>query len=188
MNMEHKSAGRLKKSPSKLKADKIGPEDKSNVGTSLRKTGRDAASTTADRAIQILGVEKMSNPELANADQTLIRVIRSGVPKRSFDRLVDITGIAVPEMAKLLHISDRTLRRYTPDQEFSQEQGERIVALANLYSRGEEVFESIDRFNTWMGRGQIAFGNESPKSYMDTSLGIGLILDELGRIEHGILA
>jgi len=34
----------------------------------------------------------------------------------------------------------------------------------------------------------LPFGNKKPKEFLDTSLGIRMILDELGRIEHGILA
>jgi uncharacterized protein (DUF2384 family) len=34
----------------------------------------------------------------------------------------------------------------------------------------------------------LPFGNKKPKQFLDTSLGIAMIMDELGRIEHGIFA
>ncbi len=39
-----------------------------------------------------------------------------------------------------------------------------------------------------MGHPSIAFNYVEPSGFLDTSLGIKLIEDELGRIEHGIFA
>jgi len=60
--------------------------------------------------------------------------------------------------------------------------------MAKLYSRGEEVFGNMEKFREWMNTVLLPFGNKKPKEFLDTSLGIRMILDELGRIEHGILA
>ena len=92
------------------------------------------------------------------------------------------------EMASIIHTSDRTLRRYTPQQKLSQEQSERMVEMARLYSRGEEVFGTMEQFRQWMDSVLLPFGNKKPKEFLDTSLGIAMIMDELGRIEHGIFA
>ena len=82
----------------------------------------------------------------------------------------------------------RNRKRADIDYAAYEADSERMVELASLYSRGEEVFESLERFREWMGRPQLAFGNVAPKTYLDTSIGIGMIMDELGRIEHGIFA
>ena len=102
--------------------------------------------------------------------------------------LMDIADISLNEMASIVHTSDRTLRRYTSQQNLSQEQSERVVEMARLYSRGEEVFGTLDKFRQWKDATLLPFGNKKPKAFLDTSLGIGMIMDELGRIEHGILA
>lgn len=71
---------------------------------------------------------------------------------------------------------------------FQPIQSERIVELAMLYRYGLEVFGDKDNLNVWLNSRSIALGGSSPKELLDTKFGIGMVKDELGRIEHGILA
>jgi putative toxin-antitoxin system antitoxin component (TIGR02293 family) len=57
-----------------------------------------------------------------------------------------------------------------------------------LYEYGIEVFGDRDNFNIWLNSRSIALGGRSPKELLDTKFGIDLVKDELGRIEHGVLA
>jgi uncharacterized protein (DUF2384 family) len=57
-----------------------------------------------------------------------------------------------------------------------------------LYKKGTEVFSDAFLFNQWLISNNIALGNKTPKSFLDTSLGISLLMDELTKIEHGIFA
>jgi uncharacterized protein (DUF2384 family) len=50
------------------------------------------------------------------------------------------------------------------------------------------VFGDKERFNVWLNATNIALGNVKPKDLLDNTFGISLLKDELGRIEHGILA
>lgn len=115
-------------------------------------------------------------------------MIRQGIPKKAIDNLIDKTGIPVNEMAVLMRLSDRTLRRYNANTLLSPEQSERVVEISRLYSRGEEVFGSLENFKEWMSSTVMALGNIKPKTLLDTSLGIDILMNELGRIEHGIFA
>jgi putative toxin-antitoxin system antitoxin component (TIGR02293 family) len=117
-----------------------------------------------------------------------IDLIRKGVSRKALDFLMETTGITPLEMAAIMHTSDRTLRRYTASKLLNPEQSERVIELARLYSRGEEVFGSLDAFKEWIESNVIALGNKKPKEFFDTSLGIELLMEELGRIEHGIFA
>jgi putative toxin-antitoxin system antitoxin component (TIGR02293 family) len=138
------------------------------------------------RPIGLMGMEgKRGFADIRN-DNDYISVIRTGIPKQAMTHLMQVADLTLTEMAAIIHTSDRTLRRYTPQQKLSQEQSERMVEIAKLYSRGEEVFGSLDEFRQWMNTVLLPFGNKKPKDYLDTSLGINMIIDELGRIEHGI--
>ncbi|WP_169540045.1 type II RES/Xre toxin-antitoxin system antitoxin [Niabella aurantiaca] len=114
--------------------------------------------------------------------------IREGLPKKALDHLAGVMGISDVEMAGIIHTSDRTLRRYTPAQKLSAEQSERIIELARLYARGTDVFDGLDAFKTWMTTPVDALGAQKPMTFLDTSMGIELLMDELGRIEQGIFA
>jgi len=141
-----------------------------------------------DRTIHLLGMSGLSSFSKVNDTTDFIPVIRNGIPKKALDNLMDNTGITTPEISKIIGTSDRTLRRYSSTQKLNSEQSERIIELAKLYSRGEEVFGSMENFKSWMNSLVMALGNKQPKEYLDTSIGINLLMNELGRIEHGIFA
>jgi putative toxin-antitoxin system antitoxin component (TIGR02293 family) len=144
--------------------------------------------TMETRTIGLMGMQgKRDFADIKN-ESDFIRLIRVGIPKQAMNHLMEIADISLTEMALIVHTSDRTLRRYSDHQKLSQEQSERMIELAKLYSRGEEVFGSINKFKDWMDTTLLPFGNKKPKAFLDTSLGIQMIMDELGRIEHGVLA
>jgi putative toxin-antitoxin system antitoxin component (TIGR02293 family) len=87
-----------------------------------------------------------------------------------------------------MHISERTLQRYEDDAIVKSEYAEKAVELARLYTRGEEVFDSMDNFKIWMKTPSLVFNGETPLSLLYTSVGFGMVFTELGRIEHGIFA
>src|SRR5690606_4246286 len=122
--------------------------------------------------IGLMGMEGKRGFAGIKNDNDFISIIRNGIPKQAMTYLMDIADITLAEMASIVHTSDRTLRRYTPQQKLSQEQSERMVEMAKLYSRGEEVFGSMDRFKEWMNTILLPFGNKKPKAFLDTSLGI----------------
>jgi putative toxin-antitoxin system antitoxin component (TIGR02293 family) len=140
------------------------------------------------RTIGLMGMSGRRDFTAIKNDNDLIALIRAGVPMQAMFHLMKIADISLKEMSLIIHTSDRTLRRYTAHQKLSQEQSERMVEMARLYSRGIEVFGAIDSFREWMDTRLLPFGNKTPKEFLDTSLGIAMIMDEMGKIQHGIFA
>jgi putative toxin-antitoxin system antitoxin component (TIGR02293 family) len=134
------------------------------------------------------GVPSQYGLSVSKGIHDFIALIRKGISRQSLDHLMQLTGITTDEMAAIMHTSERTLRRYTATTVLNPEQSERAFELARLYSRGEEVFGSLELFKDWMSNTVLALGNKKPKEFLDTSLGIDVLMDELGRIEHGIFA
>jgi putative toxin-antitoxin system antitoxin component (TIGR02293 family) len=137
-----------------------------------------------------MGKDGVSAADVVNTykEDDLINIIRSGIPKVAMASIMDIGNLTLADMAAITHTSDRTLRRYKPQEKLTQDQSERMIELAKLYTRGEEVFGAMDLFNEWMNTRLLPFNNKRPKDYLDTMVGINMIFDELGRIEHGVLA
>ena len=93
------------------------------------------------------------------------------------------------EWSGFLHISERTLQRYRKEKRsFNQVQSEKILEIVLLMNFGSEVFGSRERFSSWLETENLALGKIKPKQLMDSSFGVGIIKDELQRIEHGLLA
>src|ERR1700740_208131 len=121
-------------------------------------------------------------------DWDIVKLARQGFSKRALLSLARKILLTLQELATILHISERTLQRYDDDAIIKTEYAEKAVELARLYTRGEEVFGSLDKFKTWMKTPLHVFKGETPVSLLDTSFGFDMVFKELGRIEHGIFA
>jgi putative toxin-antitoxin system antitoxin component (TIGR02293 family) len=141
-----------------------------------------------NNTVALMGMQRNAQFKGLTSDNDFIDLIREGVPKEAMNNLMSNTGITTMEMASITHTSDRTLRRYENKDKLPQEQSERVIEVARLYSKGSEVFGSLEYFREWMSTTLIPLGNKKPKEFLDTSLGIDLLMKELGRIEHGIFA
>ncbi len=118
----------------------------------------------------------------------MLTLSRQGLPKSGLMALAKKISLTLQEFANIMHISERTLQRYDDDAIIKVEYAEKAVELARLYTRGEEVFGSLDKFKLWMKTPLHAFKGEAPVSLLDTSVGFDMVFKELGRIEHGIFA
>lgn len=145
-------------------------------------------SMPVNNTVAMLGMQKNAQFKTITSDNDFIALIREGVPKEAMNNLMQKTGITNLEMAGITHTSDRTLRRYESKDRLPQEQSERVIELARLYSKGSEVFGSLEYFKEWMNTRLIPLGDKKPKEFLDTSMGIDLLMKELGRIEHGVFA
>ncbi|MGN6394920.1 MAG: type II RES/Xre toxin-antitoxin system antitoxin [Mucilaginibacter sp.] len=118
----------------------------------------------------------------------VINLARKGFSKSALLALGKKISLTLQELAHILHISERTLQRYDDNEIIKTEYAEKAVELARLYTRGEEVFGSIEKFKLWMKTPGLIFNGEAPVSMLDTSAGFDMVFRELGRIEHGIFA
>src|ERR1700761_5406990 len=122
----------------------------------------------------------------AYSDYDVLQLTRNGLSKHILLNLAKKISITIQELANIMHISERTLQRYEDDAIVKSEYAEKAVELARLYTRGEEVFGSMDSFKAWMKLPNYVFNNETPLALLDNSFGFDMIFNELGRIEHGI--
>lgn len=119
-------------------------------------------------------------------DFDLLSLIRKGVSKKSLLALAKQISLTIEELAVVLHISERTLQRYTPTTLVKAAHTDRAIELARLYERGAEVMGGAKEFNTWMRSPNHALNQEIPLNLLDTSIGFDLVLQTLGRIEYGV--
>ncbi|WP_261381111.1 type II RES/Xre toxin-antitoxin system antitoxin [Mucilaginibacter pallidiroseus] len=124
----------------------------------------------------------------SSSDFDIIKLARQGFPKKTLLALAKKISLNIQELSSILHISERTLQRYEDDAIIKTEYAEKAVELARLYTRGEEVFGSMDKFKTWVKTPAHIFNGEAPVTILDTSAGFDMVFKELGRIEHGIFA
>ncbi|NQY07075.1 MAG: DUF2384 domain-containing protein [Flavobacteriaceae bacterium] len=117
-----------------------------------------------------------------------IELSRNGINKRNLLFLIKKIDFDLKQLADVLHVSERTLQRYTPSKKLSSEASEKAIQLARLYCRGEEVFGDLEQFKKWMQYPNMALGNKEPKYLLDTTFGFQLLNEELIKIEYGIFS
>lgn len=119
----------------------------------------------------------------------LVKLSRKGITISLFEDIVRSSSYTIKEWSKFLHLTERTIQRYKKEnRKFESLQTERIIEIAKLQLKGIEVFGSKSYFEEWMNSKVIALGNIRPIELLDSSFGIEMLMDELGRIEHGVLA
>ena len=135
------------------------------------------------KALNYLGAKTAGTNET-----DFIEIIRNGLDRKALDKLMLFTGLGASEVAAFIHVSDRTLRRYKAGTVLNPEQSERVLEIAHLYTRGEEVFGDMEAFKEWVNSDLIALGNKKPKAFLDTSRGVQMVTALLGRIEYGVFS
>jgi putative toxin-antitoxin system antitoxin component (TIGR02293 family) len=118
----------------------------------------------------------------------LVDLGEKGLTKASLSRLAEYLRLTSAQMARLLPVTARTLQRYTKKRPLSPVVSGHMLEIAGVAVRGVEVFGEKDVFLTWMSRPSVALGNRKPLDLLSSPLGIDLVLDELGRIEHGVFS
>ena len=119
----------------------------------------------------------------------IIDAVRKGISFNEFEKIAARTPFSLAEWANYLQLSERTIQRNQKEKKpFQPIQSERIVEMVMLYEFGVEVFGDKNNFNIWLDSKSIALGGRTPKELFDTKFGVGMVKDELGRIEHGVLA
>lgn len=119
----------------------------------------------------------------------IIEAVRNGFTYARFYRIAKNTPFSLGEWSIYLHMSERTMQRHKKQRKtFDPIYSEKILQIALLYNLGVQVFGDQEKFNTWLETQNLALGGRKPKDFLDNSFGIGLLKDELTRIEHGVLA
>ena len=136
---------------------------------------------------RILGGKRVLGQEI-HSYFDCIELGKRGVPKGALANLANYLGLSLSQVAQLLPVSERTVQRYDSKTLFNRTVSEHILHIAEVATKGTEVFEDKENFIAWLNHPSIALGNEVPIDLLRSRLGADMILDELGRIEHGIFS
>ena len=108
---------------------------------------------------------------------------------KEFKKISDKVPFTLQEWSALLHISERTLHRYAKaNSSFPFSVTDRILQIDKVMHRGTHVFGSLQKFILWLRINPPALEGRISVYSLRSFEGINLVLIQLGRIEHGILA
>jgi len=118
----------------------------------------------------------------------LVKLSDKGVTKDALLHLADFLGLTVAQIAQLLPVTERTIQRYSRKQRFNHVVSEHILQIAEVATRGAEVFGEREAFVAWLSCPSQALAGQSPRSLLRSRFGTEMVLDELGRMEFGVLS
>ena len=133
----------------------------------------------------LLGGNKYLNVKLRTR-MDLIDLTHRGVTKSALNYFIKYMDISQKQMASLLNITPRTIQKLKPKDLFKPGVSEQILKLAEVFAKGIDVFGDKRTFKLWLEQPNVALGRKIPIDLLDTRYGSDMVLDILGRIEHGI--
>jgi putative toxin-antitoxin system antitoxin component (TIGR02293 family) len=108
-------------------------------------------------------------------------------PYRKFEKIAGQIAFTQKEWAAILHLSEKTLQRYSKDNKsFEGIYVDRILQMQELIKMGLETFTSPEALYRWLKRDKPVLGELLTFDSLKSSRGIQLIIDQLGRIQHGV--
>ena len=135
----------------------------------------------------ILGGEKVLHKNI-QSQMDLIELSHKGIPKNALVNLAKYLSFTMNQIASLLSVTERTIQRYTPQQHFNGVVSEQILHIAFVAAKGTEVFGAKKKLLSWMNHPNKALANKTPMSLLSSRFGVEMVLDELGRMEHGVFS
>jgi putative toxin-antitoxin system antitoxin component (TIGR02293 family) len=116
-----------------------------------------------------------------------LSVIKGGLSSSAIQDLLDISGSTRFDMAKNLDLTEPTLRKHLSiAKELSTSLSEHVLFLLELYDKGIDTFGSIKEFRNWLPQHNTGI-NAKPIDLLDSITGIKMIINELNRIDYGVL-
>lgn len=117
-----------------------------------------------------------------------LSVIKGGLSSSSLKDLLEISGSTRLDIARKLDITEPTLRKHLSNvKDLSTSLSEHVLFLLELYDKGIDTFGSVQEFKNWLPQHNIGI-DAKPNDLLDSITGINMVMNELHRIDHGILA
>lgn len=116
----------------------------------------------------------------------LIQISRKGIKKSALSNLSKALNISMAQLAKLLPVTERTLQRRAANSLLNSTTSQQVILIGQLVTKGEEVFGNRESFQNWLKQPNTALGGYVPLDVLDTTIGVQLVMDVLGRLEHGV--
>lgn len=117
-----------------------------------------------------------------------VEIVRTGLPSQSIERTAEALEMSVSDLSRRLRLPPRTLyRRVQKRERLTQEESERGVRVARALARAQQLLGEKDG-RRWLLEPSRALGGDVPLGLMDTADGFTAVMDELGRLEHGVIS
>lgn len=118
--------------------------------------------------------------------QDMQTALRKGFPYASYEAVVRNLNLGAGDLARIMGIATRTLARRKTGQNLSPIESDRLYRIVKVTRRAIVVLGSLEHAREWLVRTNLALGNVSPISLLDTEIGEQQVEEVLDRISLGV--
>lgn len=122
-----------------------------------------------------------------NTSLDFVELSRKGISVKVLKKIQVFTALSNKELTQILPISERQLLRYSSEHILRKNISSHLIQIVKLFEKGYDLFGK-EKFQRWIRSSIIVLNDKSPLVFMDTPIGINMIEDILGRIEHGVFS
>jgi putative toxin-antitoxin system antitoxin component (TIGR02293 family) len=144
--------------------------------------------TATEYVVDVLGGAGVFKGRTLPTSTELRARLKRGLPYRSLESVRGRLRLSASETATVLHLPARTLARRRQTRTLDADESDRLYRIARVAGHAFAVFGTEDKAATWLRRPNRALNGEPPLHLLDTDVGVRLIEDILGRIEHGVVS
>ncbi len=119
------------------------------------------------------------------AQQTPVEIVARGLPFDAVERLASTLELPMEKMCQIIPVSRRTLSRYR-GSDLDAHLSDHLLMVGKIYERAVEILESPENARQWLKAPNYAFRSHAPLDYLSSFAGAQEVLDELGRLQHGV--
>ena len=143
--------------------------------------GRTRRATTSRGAKEFKAFVARETPAAKKID-----VIRSGVPARVVDGMVEYLDVPKSVIFGVLHTPESTAHKLIKDNRtLDAAASERVVRIADVARMAEVTFGGRDAATRWLKSAALALGGVTPLSMLDTEPGASEVRRILSSINYG---
>jgi putative toxin-antitoxin system antitoxin component (TIGR02293 family) len=153
--------------------------------TEVKKSPRKAPLMKEDVGIRNLSIFTFVRRGLW--DQTVS--VRKGLPSNYIAEMSKALAMPRANFLDSLQLPRSTIEaRIKNNTPLTPSEGDAVLRAAKALAKAVDVFEDHAAAAGWIKREIRSLGGVTPVSLMDTDSGFALVMNTLGRIEHGVVA
>ena len=125
----------------------------------------------------------LNEPVAVYGQANYYTLAQQSISKDYIKHVLNVSKLSINELIGIIPISIDTYKR---KNQFNSNVTEKVLEIEQVYNTGLKAFG--EGFHHWMNTKNVAIGGIIPKTLLSNSFGIRRLIDEIGRMEHGVLA
>jgi len=125
----------------------------------------------------------------AHRPDAVHELLLAGLPYKSLETLIASSGLKQQEILHAAQLPASTLARRRKAKKLEPAESERLFRVARVFERAAELFEGdAAAARRWLTEPVRGLGYRVPLELARTQVGAQLVLDLIGRLEHGVFS